>query len=57
MLGLEIQPGADILGTAVVPTFEEAQLLPAIVVLRTVLNYFLSKELERDKAPPNLEHD
>ena len=49
-LGLEFQIGADILSTAVSPTFEEVQLLAAIVVIRTVLNYFLSKELEREQA-------
>src|SRR5215204_7768754 len=49
-LGLEFQLGADILSTAVSPTFEEVQLLAAIVVIRTVLNYFLSKELEQ-RAP------
>ena len=48
-LGLEFQLGADILSTAVYPTFEEVQLLAAIVVIRTVLNYFLSKELERER--------
>jgi uncharacterized membrane protein len=48
-LGLEFQLGADILSTAVAPTFEEVQLLAAIVVIRTVLNYFLSKELERER--------
>jgi uncharacterized membrane protein len=48
-LGLEFQLGADILSTAVSPTFEEVQLLAAIVVIRTVLNYFLSKELERER--------
>jgi uncharacterized membrane protein len=29
-------------------------LLAAIVVIRTVLNYFLSKELEREQAQPPL---
>ncbi len=48
-LGLEFQLGADILGTAVAPTFREVQLLAAIVVIRTVLNYFLSKEIERER--------
>ena len=58
-LGLEFQIGADILSTAVSPTFEEVQLLAAIVVIRTVLNYFLSKELEREReqAPPEPERD
>ena len=48
-LGLEFQVGGDILATAVSPTWEEVQLLAAIVVIRTVLNYFLSKELERER--------
>jgi uncharacterized membrane protein len=54
-LGLDFQLGADILGTAVSPTFEEVQLLAAIVVIRTVLNYFLSKELERERREVELE--
>ena len=59
VLGLEFQLGADILATAVAPTFEEVQLLAAIVVIRTVLNYFLQKELqsEREQAPPAPERD
>ena len=58
-LGLDFQLGADILGTAVSPTFEEVQLLAAIVVIRTVLNYFLSKEIERERREVELEpeHD
>jgi len=48
-LGIEFQLGSDILGTAVSPTFEEVQLLAAIAVIRIVLNYFLSKELERER--------
>lgn len=58
-LGLEFQLAADILATAVAPTFQEIQLLAAIVVIRTVLNYFLSKELEREheQVPPERERD
>ena len=48
-LGLEFQIGADILSTTVAPTFNDVLLLGAIVVIRTVLNYFLSKELERER--------
>ncbi len=48
-LGLEFQLGADILSTAVAPTWEEVQLLGAIVVIRTALNYFLQKELEQER--------
>jgi uncharacterized membrane protein len=48
-LGIDFQLGSDILGTAVSPTIEEVGFLAAIVVIRTVLNYFLSKELERER--------
>ena len=47
VLGLEFQLGADILATAVAPTLDEVILLGAIATIRTVLNYFLSQELER----------
>ena len=59
VLGLEFQLGADILSTAVAPTWEEVQLLAAIVVIRTVLNYFLQKELERERGQiaPELERE
>jgi uncharacterized membrane protein len=48
-LGLEFQLGSDILSTAVAPTIAEVQILAAIVIIRTVLNYFLSKEIERER--------
>src|SRR4028119_1480427 len=54
VLGLEFQLAADVLATAITPTWEAVQFLAAIVVIRTVLNYFLSKELERGQAPPRL---
>ena len=56
-LGLEFQIGADILSTAVAPTFDDVLLLGAIVVIRTVLNYFLSKELDRERQQVTPEHD
>jgi uncharacterized membrane protein len=56
-LGLEFQLASDILATAVAPTFEEVQLLAAIVVIRTVLNYFLQKELEREQDLPRTARD
>jgi uncharacterized membrane protein len=49
VLGLEFQLGSDILSTAVAPTIAEIKILAAIVVIRTVLNYFLSKEIEREE--------
>jgi uncharacterized membrane protein len=59
VLGLEFQLGSDILGTAISPTLAEVQLLAAIVVIRTVLNYFLQKELdqERKQVAPVPERD
>ena len=49
-LGLEFQLASDILATAVAPTFEEVQLLAAIVVIRTVLNYFLRRSSSASKT-------
>ena len=48
-LGLEFQLASDILSTAVSPTFAELEILAFIVVIRTALNYFLSKEIERER--------
>jgi uncharacterized membrane protein len=45
-LALEFELAADILRTAVAPTWEEIGKLGAIVVLRTALNFFLQREIE-----------
>lgn len=47
VLALEFQIGADILRTAVAPTWNEIGQLAAIIVLRTVLNFFLQQEIEK----------
>lgn len=44
-LALEFQVGADVLGTALDPTLNDILVLAAIVILRTVLNFFLGREL------------
>lgn len=44
-LGLEFLLAADILRTAVAPTWDEIGKLAAIIVLRTLLNYFLQREI------------
>ncbi len=44
-LGLEFQLASDILRTAIAPSFEELGQLAAIATIRTVLNYFLSREI------------
>ena len=49
-LGLEFQLGSDILGTAVSPSFQEIGKLAAIAAIRTLLNYFLAKEIESARA-------
>lgn len=48
-LALEFQVGADILSTAIAPSYEQIGKLGAIVVIRTLLNYFLTKELESER--------
>ena len=45
-LGLEFELAADILRTAVAPTWNEIGQLAAIAVLRTSLNFFLQKEID-----------
>lgn len=45
-LALEFLLGADILRTAVDPSWEEITRLAAIAAIRTVLNFFLERELE-----------
>ncbi|MGJ7917065.1 DUF1622 domain-containing protein [Massilia sp. LXY-6] len=49
-LALELQLAADILSTSVAPTWERIGKLAAIAVIRTALNYFLSKELKDERA-------
>lgn len=44
-LALELLLGADILATAIAPTWDDIGKLAAIAVLRTGLNFFLEREL------------
>jgi len=46
-VALELLLGADVLSTAVTPTWNDIGKLAAIAVLRTSLNYFLEKELKQ----------
>jgi uncharacterized membrane protein len=48
-VSLELLLGADILQTAVAPTWNDLGQLAAIAALRTGLNYFLGKELKEIK--------
>lgn len=49
-LGLEFQLGADVLSTAVAPSWTQIGKLAAIAVIRTVLNYFLTREMREERA-------
>ena len=45
LLGLEFLIAADIIRTIAKPTLEELALLGGIVVIRTIISYFLGREL------------
>jgi len=48
-LGLEFALAADILRTAIAPTWREIGQLASIAVLRTALNFFLEREIAREE--------
>ena len=48
-LALEFQLGADILSTAIAPSWEQIGKLAAIAVIRTGLNFFLSQEMQQEE--------
>jgi len=47
-LALEFQLGADILGTALDPSAQDLIVLGAVALLRTFLNYSLSREIDAE---------
>jgi uncharacterized membrane protein len=49
-LGLDFFLAGDIIGTIVVPSQEALLLLGGIVVIRTVMAYFLAQEIEKKAA-------
>ena len=55
-LALEFQLGADILSTAIAPSWDQIGKLGAIAVIRTALNFFLSREMEQERKITNTEH-
>ncbi len=52
LLGLEFLIAADIIRTIVKPTLEELAILGGIVVIRTIISYFLGKELSNGAKYP-----
>ena len=55
-LALEFQLGADILSTAIAPSWEQIGKLGAIAVIRTGLNFFLSKEMKDERTSAAEKH-
>jgi uncharacterized membrane protein len=53
LLGLEFELAADIVRTAIAPSWNDIGQLAAIAGIRTFLNYFLEKDIERygERAP------
>ncbi|MBS1598776.1 MAG: DUF1622 domain-containing protein [Bacteroidetes bacterium] len=49
-VALELLLGADVLATAVAPSWDDIGKLAAIAVIRTLLNYFLERELKHMKS-------
>lgn len=50
VLALEFLLAADIVRTAVAPTWEEIGKLAAIAFIRTILNYFLQREIAEEQS-------
>lgn len=50
-VGLEFELAADILNTAVTPSWSDIEKLAAIAALRTTLNYFLEREIRQESSP------
>lgn len=48
VLALEFQVAADILSTAIAPSWDQIGKLGAIAAIRTLLNYFLIREMKEE---------
>jgi uncharacterized membrane protein len=53
-VALEFELAADILNTAVSPTWNEIAKLAAIAILRTALNYFLQRDIDQESKLSSL---
>jgi uncharacterized membrane protein len=45
LLGLEFLIAADVIHTVIQPTLEQVAVLGAIVIIRTIITYFLNREM------------
>ena len=52
LLGLEFELAADIVRTAISPTWSDIGQLASIGFIRTFLNYFLEKDLDKYEPSP-----
>jgi uncharacterized membrane protein len=50
ILALEFQLASDILGTAISPSWNELGQLAVIATIRTVLNFFLTREMKEEEG-------
>jgi uncharacterized membrane protein len=55
LFGLEFELAADIIRSAITPTWNAIGQLAAIAAIRTVLNYFLERDIESIAAPEKVE--
>jgi hypothetical protein len=46
----EFQVASDVLETAIAPSWDQLGILAAIATIRTVLNFFLSREMENERT-------
>ena len=53
LLALEFELAADVVRTAIAPTWDDVGQLGAIAAIRTVLNYSLEKDIEKLRVGPS----
>ena len=56
LLGLEFLIAADIIGTIAAPSLEEVALLGGLVLIRTVISFFLGREIREARPTPRERH-
>ncbi len=56
-LALEFQLAADIISTAIAPSWDQIGKLATIAIIRTALNYFLSIEMENERKNVGAENE
>ena len=54
VVGLEFMLAADIVRTAIAPTWDDIGMLAAIALIRTFLNYFLERDMKEAREPEAL---